>query len=353
MELSFCEKVVFSLRELFGSRGYSQYKMSKFEQYDLYANNKDFLISDRVITFMDTNGKLMALKPDVTLSIVKNTLDAEGFQKLYYNENVYRAARNDHCFKEIMQVGLECLGNIDDYCICEVLELAAQSLCSISESCVLDVSHLGLVSALIDDLGVPAASKDALLGFIGQKNTHELMALCQSCGVQVQKAEVLKQLVLLRGTPDRVIPKAKALLAGMTDLAPLAQLEAVASACGRQCVQIDFSVVDDIHYYNGIVFKGFVQGLPESILSGGQYDKLMKKMGRTSGAIGFAVYMDLLERLESGPAQYDVDTLLLYGADTPLTEITRQAKLLNDRGITVSVQRSIPENLRYRQIITL
>ena len=28
-----------------------------------------------------------------------------------------------------------------------------------------------------------------------------------------------------------------------------------------------------------------------------QYDKLMKKMGRRSRAVGFAVYLDMLERL--------------------------------------------------------
>ena len=40
--LSFNENVIFSLRSLYSSRGYSQYKMSKFEEYDLYAANKDF-----------------------------------------------------------------------------------------------------------------------------------------------------------------------------------------------------------------------------------------------------------------------------------------------------------------------
>ena len=127
--LGFSEKVIFSLRSLYEKYGYSQYKMSKFEEYDLYARNKDFLISDSVITFTDTNGKLMALKPDVTLSIVKNSKDAPDFvQKLYYNENVYRVSKRSHAFQEIMQVGLECIGMVDDYCICEALMLAAQSL---------------------------------------------------------------------------------------------------------------------------------------------------------------------------------------------------------------------------------
>ena len=66
------EQAIFALRGLYQRYGYTPYKMSQFEEYDLYVRNKDFLISDRIITFSGEGGKLMALKPDVTLSIVKN-----------------------------------------------------------------------------------------------------------------------------------------------------------------------------------------------------------------------------------------------------------------------------------------
>ena len=62
------EKVSLTLRSLYAKNGYTRFKMSKFEEYDLYSRNKDFLVSDGVITFTDTNGKLLALKPDVTNS---------------------------------------------------------------------------------------------------------------------------------------------------------------------------------------------------------------------------------------------------------------------------------------------
>ena len=81
------EKAAFTLRSLYAEYGYSQYKMSKFEEYDLYVRNKDFLVSDNIITFTDTDGKLMALKPDVTLSIIKNGKDnPDRLQKVFYNE---------------------------------------------------------------------------------------------------------------------------------------------------------------------------------------------------------------------------------------------------------------------------
>ena len=149
------EKAVYRLRSLYRSYGYTPYKMSKFEEYDLYVRNKDFLVSDSVITFTDKSGKLMALKPDVTLSIIKNNKDVTyGVQKLCYNENVYRVSDENGSYKEIMQTGLECIGQIDTYCLCEVLSLAAQSLCAVSEEFVLDVSHLGIVSAVLDSLKV-------------------------------------------------------------------------------------------------------------------------------------------------------------------------------------------------------
>ena len=91
------ERAAITLRTLYSKYGYQPYKMSKFEEYDLYARNKDFLVSDSVITFTDTTGKLMALKPDVTLSIIKNYQDEPGVtQRVYYNENVYRVSDETH-----------------------------------------------------------------------------------------------------------------------------------------------------------------------------------------------------------------------------------------------------------------
>ena len=95
------EKTIFDLRALYEAYGYKKYKMSKFEEYDLYAENKSFLAEGNIITFNDTHGKLLALKPDVTLSIVKNAVNGTVLKE-YYNENVYRAIDGE--YREIMQV---------------------------------------------------------------------------------------------------------------------------------------------------------------------------------------------------------------------------------------------------------
>ena len=292
------ERAIFSLRALYRSRGYSQFKMRKFEEYDLYVKNKDFLISDSVITFTDTNGKLMALKPDVTISIIKNTKDAPGVQRLYYNENVYRVSSRTRAYDEIMQVGLECIGDVDRDCVVEVLSLAAESLGSISESFVLDISHMGIISEILDKCNASFECRKKILQCFGEKNVHELRAVCEADGIDDDMTELLKKLVLTCGRPNEVMPDIKKALGGLASHESIEELEYAAGALDNECVNIDFSVVNDMSYYNGIVFRGFISGIPEGVLSGGQYDNLMKKMGRSSSAIGFAVYLDMLERLD-------------------------------------------------------
>ena len=355
MSLSFNEKVIFALRRMYLKRGYSQYKMSKFEEYDLYARNKDFLISDSVITFTDTSGKLMALKPDVTLSIIKNMKDNySSVQKVCYNENVYRISKGTRSFKEIMQVGLECFGDIDDYNICEVITLAAKSLRAVAENAVLDISHLGLISEVIDSFGIPSDTRADILRCIGDKNIHELGKLCADVGVSSENTEVLKLLVTCCGRPDEVLPRLRKKLEGIIDIAPIEQLSRVFAACDddiKNMLRIDFSVVSDINYYNGIVFKGFIEGVPTAVLSGGQYDKLMQKMKRKSGAIGFAVYLDTLERLDEAPRDCDVDTVLLYSAADSIEKINKCVGKLASLGKTVLACKQLPENIKYRTLL--
>ena len=344
-----------TLGGLYSRYGYTQFKMSKFEEYDLYARNKDFLISEQVITFTDVSGKLMALKPDVTLSIVKNCKAAPTVQKLYYNENVYRVTKGAMGFREIRQMGLECLGPIDGYCISEVLLLAAKSLTAISRDAVLDISHLGLLEELLESLRFPAEHRPALLKAIGEKSPHELTAVCGAAGMSAEDTALLQKLIATAGAPDKVLPRLEDLLRGKVRPERLDRFREVIGSLLQSsiapAIRLDFSVVDDIHYYNGFVFKGFVSGLPGSVLSGGQYDKLVKKLGRTDRAIGFAVYLDMLEHLQTAAQENDVDTLLIYEEDTPLATVRAAAKKLAADGSRVMVQRAVPEDLRCGKII--
>jgi ATP phosphoribosyltransferase regulatory subunit len=353
------EQTIYRLRGLYEKYGYSRFKMSKFEEYDLYVRNKDFLVSDRMITFTDARGVLMALKPDVTLSIIKNTReDAPGPRKVYYNESVYRTGKSDGAFQEIMQTGLECIGDVDLYHIYEVIALAVQSLASISPDYVLDVSHMGLVSGFMEAAGVAEEDYPAVLAAAREKNATALRAFCQDRGLSDTVRALLEKLVTTYGSMETVLEELAPLCVGGKKTREaweeLSQLCALLKANGLgEKVYLDFSVEGDMDYYSGIVFRGFVKGLSAGVLSGGQYDKMVEKMGKRCGAIGFAIYLDELERLDPAQDKYDADVLVLYDEATDLGLLTEQTAALASQGKRALARRSPKTCLRVKETLDL
>ncbi len=348
------EKAILALRSLYNSYGYKPFKMSKFEEYEFYIQNKDFLVSDRIIAFNDTNGKLLALKPDVTLSIIKNGEDIEGYkQKVCYNENVYRVSENTHQFKEIMQTGVECIGDINLYDIYEVILMATESLALISNDFVLEISHLGLISSLLDRACQKVSFKQDAIKYISDKNSHDLLRICDENGVSDEIKKILLDFVSIYGDREAVLQKLNT-LSGFVDTDAIGQLKSLSSLLDKlphsNKIKFDFSAVNDINYYNGIVFKGYISGVSQSVLTGGQYDNLLYKLSRRSGAVGFAIYLDLLEDLPNEKYSFDVDVLLLCDALTDNSLLIDKVKEIIDSGLTVSVQREDTQKIKYKQL---
>lgn len=321
------EKVALNLRALFDSYGYRRYRMGNFEEYAFYLANKSFLVSEKLITFNDLDGRLMALKPDVTLSIVKN---AKAGDKFYYVENVYRPSAQNMCFKEIEQLGLEAIGNIDLYTECEIALLAAKSLKEIDENFALDISHMGLVKKLCERVADNGDS-EALIKFLRSKNYHEAKE-------KYGNEEILK--AFFDGDLDKIddllLDEGKA----FTD--ELRYVKKFLKGYGIS-VNIDFSLINDENYYNGIVFRGYVEKVPRPVLSGGRYDKLLQKLDKNCDGLGFAVYLDELDAYDKKP-EFDCDILLISNGEG--TEKTMEiADALRADGRSVRVEPYATEDI--------
>lgn len=345
------ERAGLRLRALYRRRGYLPYRMSRFEPYDLYARNKSFLVSEHILTFTDTDGRLMALKPDVTLSIVRSAPGGGTTQKVYYQENVYRTSPAAAGYREIPQAGLECIGSLDLLDVAEVLELAAESLALLSGSYLLELGHAGVVSALLE--GLPENARPGALEELGRKNTAALRALCAQAGADPAQAERLCRLAQLHGTPGEILPQLSR-LAGSAAGEAQAELGRLCALLERRApaerLRLDFSIVNDMRYYNGVIFRGCLPGLASGVLAGGRYDNLLRRMGKTGGAAGFAVYLDQLERLEEEDG-YDVDVLLLYSPGDDPAAVSRLAGELREEGRSVRLGRSAPPGLRCRETL--
>lgn len=332
------ERMALTLRSIYESYGYRPYKMSKFEEYELYSSNMDFLGEGGVLTFTDMDGKLMALKPDVTLSIVKNSKGNAGTQKVHYRENVYRRNARGGSFKEMLQSGIECIGNIDIVETTEVLLLALKSLAATERSYRLDISHIGVISELIGD-NVPNKIKDELFTCIKRKNAGGIIELMNANSLDCDRFGALASAISLNGSAAEIIAYLKNIpyLTNCKALDELEEIVTVLSSLGYENnIGIDLSVVNDMNYYRSLIFRGYIDCIPEAILFGGRYDDLVKKMGRCCGALGFAVALDRLQDLSEVNSDGSC-ALMIYSDDVAVSQIISASDELRKNGYSVEI----------------
>ncbi len=353
------ENLMIYYGELYRKYGYVRFKMSKFEEYDLYAENRNFLISNNIITFTERNGRLMALKPDVTLSIVKNSVGSGSVnEKVFYNESVYRQSKSTGTFKEQLQVGIENIGKIDTYSMGETVMLAAKSLEAICTDYILDLSHAGVISSLVGKLSISdPETENRIKTLIASRNINEIRRVCTAGNADPEITELLVSVISMYGNFEKVYCELCKTCDGIVERSVLEELREVYEVlklygCNKN-VNLVFSQTADMNYYTGLTFQGFIPDIPECVLSGGRYDRLLEKFSIDGKAIGFAVYMDKLEDLLRKTPECDVDVLLLYSPDTPDSQIVSAMKELTGQGLKVRSSAVIPDKLRFSRLIDL
>ncbi len=349
------ENVFFQLGKLYEKYGYVKLKMSKFEKYNFYINNKYFLNSSGMITFTDINGDLLALKPDNTFSIAKSLrvgLDEE--KKIYYHDDVYRVCRKTKLYEKIMQYGVECIGNVDLYNLCEVVGLAADSLNIISKDSVLNISHLGVILSLLENFDIEETQKFELFKFIEGKNIKGIQTICGIMEIPDDIVVQILSLVSAYGPVEVVIPKLKQTITDSNALRFLDELEFIISAVQRQVetkIIIDMSItMGYMNYYDGIIFKGFVKDISKNVIMGGQYNKLMKSLDRSIDAVGFAIYLDLLN-IKKNKVKHDIDIFVLYNETDDVGAVYDRVRSLINEGNTVLAGRNVDSSIRSKVVM--
>jgi ATP phosphoribosyltransferase regulatory subunit len=167
--------------------------------------------------------------------------------------------------------------------------LALASLSRIFAKYKLSLSSVALVDALLAAYGIAGEKISVFYEALKERNLSLLSTLCEG-----EAYSALSLLFRVENDYERALAALKSIAVTKESLAAVSSLEAVLQGLPKDAVSLDFSITSFDGYYNGVVFKGFVDGIASPVLSGGQYDKLMKKMGRKSSAIGFAVYMDTI-----------------------------------------------------------
>lgn len=348
------EQVILELKKLYNVYGYKKYNASRFEEYSLYLENKNFFSSDKIITFNDLDGKLLALKPDVTLSMAKNTTATyTDTQKLYYLENVYRESKESHVYKEIMQMGIEVLGNVDLYTIIEIICLAEKSLDIISSEFIISISHMDFILGFLNSLNLEHKNFVKLLYCIRRKNSIEIKKIGIDIDLSEKQVEILIEMASIYGDFSENLEKAKALVINEDMKKAVLELEKLyktlkAIGLGKN-IQLDFSMINDTDYYDGVIFKGYINGLPRSVLAGGKYSSMMRKMNKDADGIGFAIYLNELQYIFNEQSDYDVDVVILYDEKSDYIKLFEYTNEFINKNQKVFATTNIPKELTYKK----
>lgn len=263
MFMSQSEYISLKLRSFYEKSGLSFCRVKPFEDYDFYADKKDFLISNSILSFTDLNGRLLALRPDVTLSVIKRGLKG----RFFYDEKVYRPDENSASFTEINQTGVEFLGDLAEEDLVLLVKLALKTLEIIADGrdFVLDTADAQLFLRNLEFIN--PSERQNILKCMMKRDYHGLREL----NAPVEITELLKGSIKSQRL-NRIIQ----------------QLEPEISSKIRE----DYSALMNVNYYSGIVLKGYIQGFAKCVISGGEYDGMLRSMMSSfrNGA-GFGVYV--------------------------------------------------------------
>ena len=289
------------LTRLFRQRGFLEVSTPDTEFYDLFALSGSAIPQERMIKVWDPSGKFCVMRPDSTTPIARvaaTKLKAVPLpQRLYYDQTVYRAnpAHNGGS-REIPQCGVELIGARGKKADVEIIVTAIDALRSCgAPKFHVELGHAGFFRELAGRLELEEEAVEEMRELIEGKNFAALTDFLApyegnpACAALAQLsrlfggAEVLSQAEKLAGKTPAVD-----YLSGLYD-------ELSAAGYG-QYVRFDLGMVHQIDYYTGVVFRGYVEGAGDAVLSGGRYDNLVGVFGREAQATGFAVDVDAVAR---------------------------------------------------------
>ena len=308
-----------SLRAVFTARGFSEVITPALEFYDVFTPEGHAIPQEYMFKLTDRQGRLMAVKPDLTMPIARLSATRLRDQplplRLYYNQSAYRVSPADSGHSnEVEQAGIEIIGAPGAKADLEALFLAIQALRSCGlKNYRLEIGHIGIFNALAARLAFTPREKEAVRELIAAKNYPALSD--RTAALSGGAAEALGRLPALFGG-EEVLAELTALIDGSDIREPVEYLRSLlkdlAALGAEDCVSIDLGIVGRNEYYTGIVFQGYTEGVGDTVLTGGRYDTLLSDFGADLPAIGFGLDVDAAARVIRQGMDFDLapDTLV-------------------------------------------
>lgn len=274
-----------------------------FEDYDVYQHFFPQLRQQMVKT-IDTDGRVLVLRPDVTLPIVETAARefprSNQLLKFGYVSTVFREYYGRSTYgKDFLQGGIEILGDSSPECDGEVIVTAAEILKAVGvENIRIDIGTAAYTQALFDGLPLSEEQKVTLKGYMAERNLVACKSYIASLPISSDARKALEALPVLFGPYAQTLSKARDYSINSGMLNALSRLERVYDyilyAGYADKVQLDFGFASRLGYYTDTVFKVYVDGALYDIIDGGRYDQLSSRFGVDRPACGFGMNINLL-----------------------------------------------------------
>lgn len=345
-ELSGYDNVMEIIKKLMRSYGYKQILTPSFESYDMYSID-GALPREKMFKLIDNTGKVLVLRPDVTIPITRMAAtgykDQDEILKLAYITTIFRDfSSNTNFRKEFMQAGVEYFGNNMPDCDAEIIALAINILLDLGfKSIHIDIGQVAFLNAIFNETSIKNNEKEKILNYIEHKNICDLRLYLSSLDITNEINSIICSIPMLFGKYDETILKAKKLCINDTMKDAIKNIEETYEVLKNygfeDYIYVDLGFTNQLNYYSGLIFKGYVNDIGEVILSGGRYDKLSKTFGVDRPASGFGInissIIDIINKSLSFENYFDL--LLLYN-EKELSTATDICTKLRSSGFSVN-----------------
>lgn len=354
-EVSRRRKVESVLAGIMKCWGFEEIILPFFDYLEDFSYGLGSQLGDRVYRFLDKDGSLLALRPDLTTLVAKTVATRMNDHavpiKLFYSGEVFRQERSGAGRqKEFYQIGLESMGVSDTWADIEALLLAVDCLRHIGvEDFKIALGHVGFFAGIVSGLNLEAEKADAVRNAVDHKDSAWLEKETDGLGLGAEKRDFLIQLPHLSGGRE-VLDRALSVVRNPRSqeaLARLVEIQSVIEDLGLEdSFAFDLAEVRGLDYYTGIVFKVYSRAAGFEVGGGGRYDNLLSKFGWDLPAVGFSLTLDRILPLIRNAEHLAIETpgacdMVVATEGVALPELFRQVWHLRCQGLRVRLGRAV------------
>lgn len=291
-------KTIRSLEDMFLTDGYIQIQPSTFENWDKLTGINKKIKKESTVKVLNGSSQVFILRPDITMNIIKNLIprwEEELKLKLFYTSTIYRNKEESN-IKEITQTGIEYLGEDSFKADRDVVGLALKVLKRFNDNFILEIGSSKYVDGILKESNLNENIQSQLKSLIYRKNKFELINFIQNLSLPDDMDKLLSNILDFQGNLEEIISTANNFYMNEEMKKAVEELinlnEFIQENVYGKNIHFDLSMVTELDYYDGLIFKGYYSNCCKEIISGGRYDSLTEEFGKRVSAIGFSVNLD-------------------------------------------------------------